>query len=86
MTMDLRRAGDIVAELMPLHGGGEVGEALRMYVRAAENAAMKRERERCATIARLWTRELSKGVYPRAGSVEEIGERIATQIELEIPQ
>ncbi len=40
--MTPQEVGAIVAKVMPLSGGGKVGEALRQYVRAIEqNAARK---------------------------------------------
>lgn len=38
------------------------------------------EREACAELAHSHARAISKGTFPRAGSVEEIGERIAAAI------
>ena len=53
-------------------------EACAKYVEAARIA----ERATCASIARDYARALSKGTHPKAGSIEEIGERIAAAIEI----
>jgi len=55
---------------------------LRTALHAVAREARLTERATCARIARDYTRALSKGTHPRTGSVEEIGERIAQEIEI----
>ena len=51
MTSD--RIAEIVAEVMPIADGGETGEALRQYIRAAIASTKAAEREACAKLADL---------------------------------
>lgn len=55
-------------------------EELIEHQEKAEANGILAERARCADIARTYARALSKGSHPRTGSIEEIGERIATEI------
>lgn len=44
--MTPERIAEIVADVMPIAGGGETGEALRLYVRAALRSTADAERDR----------------------------------------
>lgn len=57
--------------------GDMVDKALAFYMIVSTRNA---ERERCAEVARNFMRAYSKGSKRRAGSVEELGERVAEEI------
>ena len=65
------------------HGAsGESRHLLSSAMHTVEREARLDERATCARIARDYARALSKGTHPKAGSTEEIGERIAAAIEI----